>query len=536
MVRVAVGADCGAMSLGRAAAAGNLDAVKCYLDETVRDEKNDEMDQALIEASANCRPKIVEAFLESKSDVNAKDKSTTTPLMRATKVGCYDVVELLLNAGAEVNSQDAEGHTALMMALGNSPQKVKIFDILLEKGANVNLKSKKGDTALILATEDNYVDFARTLVNNGADMNLKNKRGVTALSKASSENRYQIVQYLVDSGADLGDAAILATKGSDTRKFLTEHAKKTPLTPLMSKIANGLENDAVEYLMENLQSEGFNIDARDWNGLTALIWASRKGQSIASQLLIDNKADINAQDVNGKTALIWAAAMGRDPVIQLLKNAGADTEILDNFGNKASDFSSVAKKSTKVSTVKPTPAPVEPTPAPVEPTIKPSPKPTPKSPPIVPSKPTTLVQIFQFYDPLIESVDFVSNGIQLSSAGRPPKVIERQTLLIAGFMFLILVVTICVLFCRPGKIETNSGTGCAVPVVLRSPSPGPAPIGKLTNLKSRSPSPARAPFGFIDSQLPPRTISHAIREARAAEQERIDAKVKELKTKRKGRR
>jgi ankyrin repeat protein len=53
------------------------------------------------------------------------------------------------------------------------------------------------------------------------------------------------------------------------------------------------------------------------------------------QLLLDNDADIEAKDNNGKTALLWAAERGRKPVVQLLLDEDADIEAKDNNGKTA---------------------------------------------------------------------------------------------------------------------------------------------------------------------------------------------------------
>ena len=65
---------------------------------------------------------FVKLLVDSKADVNAKDKDSTTSLMAASARGHFEVVELILAAGADVNQQNIDGHTALMFAYNGKNQ------------------------------------------------------------------------------------------------------------------------------------------------------------------------------------------------------------------------------------------------------------------------------------------------------------------------------------------------------------------------------------------------------------------------------
>jgi ankyrin repeat protein len=66
-------------------------------------------------ASDENRPPIVRELLRSHADVNVKDSSGMTPLMRAAFVGDVETVRILLGAGADANVSD-HGETALKLA------------------------------------------------------------------------------------------------------------------------------------------------------------------------------------------------------------------------------------------------------------------------------------------------------------------------------------------------------------------------------------------------------------------------------------
>ncbi|MBR1602034.1 MAG: ankyrin repeat domain-containing protein [Synergistaceae bacterium] len=89
----------------------------------------------------------------------------------------------------------------------------------------------------------------------------------------------------------------------------------------------------VAHAMEN----GANVNAKDNDGNTALIWAARNNENpevIAA--LIKAGADINAKNKNGNTALIWAARNNEKPeVIATLIKAGANIDAKNKNGNTA---------------------------------------------------------------------------------------------------------------------------------------------------------------------------------------------------------
>ncbi|EAY06523.1 ankyrin repeat protein, putative [Trichomonas vaginalis G3] len=94
---------------------------------------------------------------------------------------------------------------------------------------------------------------------------------------------------------------------------------------------------AAEYgnlrLVERLVEHGFDIEIKNNNGDTPLIWASYYGHLEVVQYLISVGADKEAKNNNGDTALIWASRDGHLEVVQYLISVGADKEAKDNSEN-----------------------------------------------------------------------------------------------------------------------------------------------------------------------------------------------------------
>ena len=125
------------------------------------------------------RMALVSLLLENGANIEAKNNSTWTSLMKAAHKGNKEVVSLLLEKGADVNAKTDYGRTALMAA--SNQGKTEIVSMLLEKGADVNMNDHNGTTALMEASAYGHTEIVSMLVEKGADVNAKDKDGSTAI-------------------------------------------------------------------------------------------------------------------------------------------------------------------------------------------------------------------------------------------------------------------------------------------------------------------------------------------------------------------
>ena len=77
---------------------------------------------------------------------------------------------------------------------------------------------------------------------------------------------------------------------------------------------------------------GANINATSCDGYSALIKASKEGNTDLIEFLIENGADINAKTAHGFTPLLYASKNGHHSIIELLVVNGADVDIKDKAG------------------------------------------------------------------------------------------------------------------------------------------------------------------------------------------------------------
>ena len=90
-----------------------------------------------------------------------------------------------------------------------------------------------------------------------------------------------------------------------------------------------------EAIARILIAGGADVNARDSEGETALLYASGAGSASVIRLLLSAKAEVNIQDRKGETALMEAAWKGHSQVVQDLIGAGADPLLADNAGHTA---------------------------------------------------------------------------------------------------------------------------------------------------------------------------------------------------------
>lgn len=127
---------------------------------------------------------------------------------------------------------------------------------------------------------------------------------------------------------DLGTVSAALAGGSDVNA-----RNNQGLTALMKASARGY-TDVVKLLLTN----GADVNAKNSVGYTALMAASRPGHTDIVRLLLDNGADVNERDADGGTALMGASFAGYTDVVKILLDYGADINAKTIKGETALDI------------------------------------------------------------------------------------------------------------------------------------------------------------------------------------------------------
>lgn len=137
----------------------------------------------------------------------------------------------------------------------------------------------------------------------------------------------QLAQAALDGDIDTIEQGLTAGFDVDTRDLQGR-------TLLMYAAFNG-HTDIVRKLLD----KGAEVDGRDSNGTTALMFASSGPFPDTVRLLLDKGADVNMADTNEHwTALMWAGAEGQAENIRMLLDAGADPALREADGDTAESF------------------------------------------------------------------------------------------------------------------------------------------------------------------------------------------------------
>ncbi len=233
-------------------------------------------------------------LVEKGADANASYHDTA--LSSAAMYGNTEALKFLSEKGVDVNIRLYHNSTALMIAAkyGNT----EALKFLIEKGADINATNWEGETALILAAKEGRTNAIKLLIENSADVHAKDKDGHTALYWARVSHGYW---------------------GNKINQEMAIKLLQEAMQPILAAAETG-NLDKIKSLL----AQGSDVNARDWNGRTVLMYAAKNSQLDAINLLIENGADVNAKDEKGYTALMIAVMDGGEEVVKHLINRGAD--------------------------------------------------------------------------------------------------------------------------------------------------------------------------------------------------------------------
>jgi len=287
---------------------------------------------ALHYAADNGHDATVRLLVENGADIDARESGDRcrTALHCAAANGHGATVQLLLEKGADINKRELckRGRTALYCAAKNGHD--TIVQLLLNKEPNLNFNPR---AELQCAVENGHDATVQVLLARVA--RFRDHRSQAKALRCAAMNGYEaIVRLLLESGADIdapdsdGRTALHLTSmnGHKTiaqlllKKGATIDARDKYLQSALHIAAQNRECEAVVRLL----LKRANIEAKDWKGLTALhLAAGSRGCEAIVKLLLKKGADINAKDNNRKTPLLWATEKRHEATRQLLHKHGA---------------------------------------------------------------------------------------------------------------------------------------------------------------------------------------------------------------------
>lgn len=215
----------------------------------------------------------------------------------AANAGVPHVLKVLLDAKAKIDATDNEGNTMLMLACRKAH--VKVAEFLLSKKADVEVQNRNGWTALTWDALNGYDELANLLLNASADHTKADNEGVTACMWAARHGHLEIVEMFLACGLNL---SVCDNAGLTVLDHCHEHVQMATTITAVNEVNECLHDAAqrndVEGVREAIEA-GADVDLRDGDGWTTLMWAALHNSLDMVQLVVRYGAKPSLLDDNG---------------------------------------------------------------------------------------------------------------------------------------------------------------------------------------------------------------------------------------------
>ncbi|MBR3687912.1 MAG: ankyrin repeat domain-containing protein, partial [Lentisphaeria bacterium] len=234
---------------------------------------------------------ILRTLILGGADINAKGRAGKTPIMEAARLGLFQNVKILAEAGADLEARDDLERNVVMFGAMAKHGSVDVVKYLLENGAPDFTFTSKGETPLFLA-----IDYGNTSTALYLLTNIERFEGNQGIHAGPINVEYTIFNRYNEATA-IGLAAMKhAIYANDMKivKALVEN--DLPLNSSVNRIYRGLDRANIEGFHELLARNGVIED--------------------------------------GKKPLFWAAETNNLPIVEYLVEHGADPKEIDHAGNR----------------------------------------------------------------------------------------------------------------------------------------------------------------------------------------------------------
>jgi ankyrin repeat protein len=310
------------------------------LDEVARLCLPAELGSLLHAPALSTTPAVLQWLLRHGAVGEARDVYGDVPLIASLARGpsALPVIRVLLDGGLApaggaglarflatcVHTEASDQAAALALAME-----------LLQRGADPFAATAAGDTPLSLAVRLDWSALVEALLKIGVDRETRDARGMSPLHLATALGNVPMVRRLIAGGA-LPDAraadgqtplgVALSSGRRDLADWLDWRVWPLPRRPLragdlpLAAIAG--DADAVRRLLDL----GFDVDAPDAQGCSALLRAAGGGHGAVVDLLLARGADPQRAARTGATPLSAAVSMRQAAIVNALLETGAHIE------------------------------------------------------------------------------------------------------------------------------------------------------------------------------------------------------------------
>jgi ankyrin repeat protein len=236
----------------------------------------------LMLAVAYNKPEAIAALLEGKPDLGATDKQGMTAAGLAAQACDSQKLEALAKAGDDLKG----GASPPLVLAAASCEDWSNLKGLFAK-VDFNAHDGRGRTAAFYAAATGNLSLLGWLADQGADLNLADTLGFSPLHSAAQHGQDKALRFIV----------------TKTGKMPMD--SKRQVTPLMLA-----SNAGCLACIATLLDSRPDLDQKDADGDTALMFAVRSLQGVAVQKLVDSGANLNAKNNAGDTPLKLGVRLG----------------------------------------------------------------------------------------------------------------------------------------------------------------------------------------------------------------------------------
>ncbi|CDK31056.1 ankyrin repeat domain-containing protein [Candidatus Babela massiliensis] len=317
---------------------------------------------------------LVELLIKYNTDINSQDNIGYTALMWAIDKNNQELVEFLLSKNADVNRQDTRGWNSLMLAVYLEHN--DMLELLINK--DIEIPENFVPTLLEKATKIGNNNLVKLLTSKyGDNIIYQENSTINSILNIPHELILCFIEQLMKSYFNKWNNIFNFNKDFDKEVFRHEIEKVRLICKkfndcdqYFTNISKRLKRERFEYIKNQIRKEnkfsqeeldyyllevlnerfqsiedaeialsliwaGANINLRNEEGISALMWATYRDYQNIVELLINSGTDVNIQDKYGNTALIAASSFGHKEMVELLIQAGANIDIQNKYDKTA---------------------------------------------------------------------------------------------------------------------------------------------------------------------------------------------------------
>jgi ankyrin repeat protein len=256
------------------------------------------------------KPEVIRYLLELDVNIDVECEDTT-PLILAVMHNYMPSVKQLLSAGA--NLEIGEGHKGTALTRAVQCRNLEAAKLLLKHGANLEARNHKSFTPIMIAALYKDPEMMQLLQKSEADLHARTTKDVT--------EKFPI---FIAKGSNVFDIARLVENPEIKKAF--RHCWLLSMQKAIEKCATPLIIDVQS--IKSLAASGVDIQQKDEDGGTALLYAVLNENIEAVQVLIELGANVDEKYFFGLTPLMIATMYTNESIVQLLLSAKADANAM----------------------------------------------------------------------------------------------------------------------------------------------------------------------------------------------------------------